>query len=214
MSLSRQQTVGIAGAGVMGRVLAWRLQQAGFNVTLFDRDCYKQGNVAGYTAAGMLTPYCEVESADLAVYHLGMQSLQLWQAWRQQLGDLGYHDRGSLVVSHANDKADFHHFQRHLQRKLSSASNESVQHYQLLNQQGLMGGGPILATTFQEAIALPTEAWLCPHKTLSALAKALLENGAKWYESCIVTQVVDQKIIVDECIHSFDWVIDSRGFRR
>jgi glycine oxidase len=95
------QTIGIAGAGVMGRVLAWQLSRAGFSVSLFDKDDIDYGDAAAYTAAGMLTPYCEVESAEIMVHELGMRSLGLWATMASELqGDLGYFQQGSLVVAH------------------------------------------------------------------------------------------------------------------
>ncbi len=57
--LKKSMTVGIAGAGVMGRVLAWQLLQAGYTVSIFDKDDIDFGSAAAYTSAGMLTPYCE-----------------------------------------------------------------------------------------------------------------------------------------------------------
>ena len=102
-------TVAIAGAGIMGRVLALALQREGWAVTLFDRDPVNSGRAAAYTAAGMLAPYSELESAESDIYHLGQRSLELWPGI---VADLGapelLHTRGSLVVAHAQDAADLH----------------------------------------------------------------------------------------------------------
>ena len=64
--------IAIAGAGIMGRVLAWQLSQRGHRLSIFDRDPIANGSAAAYTAAGMLTPYSEVASAELAIHTMGM----------------------------------------------------------------------------------------------------------------------------------------------
>ena len=46
----------IAGAGLMGRLMAWRLLRAGWRVSLFERDPEGTDSAAAYTAAGMLAP--------------------------------------------------------------------------------------------------------------------------------------------------------------
>ncbi len=71
--------IAIAGAGLLGRLLAWQLARAGHRVDVFDP---APGPIvrgaAGWTAAGMLSPVSELECADENVYRLGLRSLQLW----------------------------------------------------------------------------------------------------------------------------------------
>ena len=60
------QHIGIAGAGLLGRLLAWRLAGLGHAVTVFDPagGLLARGHAAGWTAAGMLSPWAELECAD------------------------------------------------------------------------------------------------------------------------------------------------------
>jgi len=202
------QTIGIAGAGVMGRVLAWQLSRAGFSVSLFDKDDIDYGDAAAYTAAGMLTPYCEAESAELMVYNLGMRSLDLWRGLAEELeGDLGYHQQGSLVVSHAHDRPDYETFNRQVLHKLDPAPEQ----YKKLNQQQLALLEPDLGSAFNEATYLPEEAWLCPKLTLKVLADNLLEADVNWYFNRLIHDVTAGTITTNEGQHHFDCVIDSRG---
>ncbi|MGB5098895.1 MAG: FAD-dependent oxidoreductase, partial [Porticoccaceae bacterium] len=76
----------IAGAGLMGRLMAWRLLRAGWRVSLFERDPEGTESAAAYTAAGMLAPWAEVESAEELVHRLGLRSLALWPALAAELG--------------------------------------------------------------------------------------------------------------------------------
>lgn len=202
------QTIGIAGAGVMGRVLAVQLSRAGFNVSLFDKDDIGYGDAAAFTAAGMLTPYCEVESAELMVYELGMRSLALWHELAEDLeGDLGYYQQGSLVVSHMHDRPDYETFNRQVLNKLAP----SPEQYQQLNREQLGQLEPDLGDKFNEAIYLPEEAWLCPKRTLKALADNLLEAGVNWHFNRLIHSVDANTITTNEGQHHFDCVIDSRG---
>ena len=202
------KTIGIAGAGVMGRVLAWHLCRAGFAVSLFDKDPIDSGEAAAYTAAGMLTPYCEVESAELLVYKLGMRSLTLWRQLAAELqGDLGYFEQGSLVLAHAADRPDYQQFLQQVSHKL----NPPTEQVKSLNQQQLHLLEPELSERFAEAVYLPQEAWLCPDKTLQVLAENLLAQGLEWYAGCLIKSVEAGSITTAEGQHHFDWVVDCRG---
>ena len=202
------KTLGIAGAGVMGRVLAWRLCRAGYTVSVFDKDAINCGGAAAYTAAGMLSPYCEVESSELMVYELGMRSLSLWKQLAKELNaDLGYFERGSLVLAHASDRPDYQHFLQQVRCKL----NPSLDQFRALNQQQLTPLEPELSDRFTEATYLPQEAWLCPQKTLQVLAKRLLDHGVQWHPNCLIECVEPGVISTGAGKHHFDAVIDCRG---
>ena len=71
--------IGIAGAGLLGRLLTWQLMRAGHRVSVFDPatspapvprsqagDPYVP-TAAGFTAAGMLSPLAELDNAEPAV---------------------------------------------------------------------------------------------------------------------------------------------------
>ena len=74
--------IGIAGAGVLGRLLAWQLGRAGHAVTVFDPApgpqapatgslAQRSAHAAGFTAAGMLSPIAELDNAGPAMARLG-----------------------------------------------------------------------------------------------------------------------------------------------
>ncbi|WP_146047876.1 2-dehydropantoate 2-reductase N-terminal domain-containing protein [Zhongshania marina] len=52
--------IGIAGAGLLGRLLAWKLLRQGHRVSLFDRGSRTAELSAAKVAASMLAPYSEV----------------------------------------------------------------------------------------------------------------------------------------------------------
>ncbi len=178
-------TVGIAGAGIMGRVLAWQLQQAGCVVTLFDRDPVESGSAAAYTAAGMLAPYSELESAESLIYNLGQRSLKLWPEIIESLGAPGiFHRGGSLVVAHGQDAADLEHFKQLLRRKVPGEAG-----VEFVDRHGLKDLEPDLAEQFEDAVYLEGEAWLYSSEIMAALARHLLAHGAKWHPECEVSAI-------------------------
>jgi glycine oxidase len=111
--------IGIAGAGVLGRLLAWRLGRAGHAVTVFDPAPGPQPpgtgvlnghtpHAAGFTAAGMLSPLAELDSAGPAIAGLGWRSLALWREIAQALREQGcaaplFAQHGSLLLAHGPD---------------------------------------------------------------------------------------------------------------
>ena len=70
--------IGIVGAGVLGRLLAFRLRSLGWKVTLFDQNPVEQEINSSFAAAGMLAPFCELELAEPLICELGRISLELW----------------------------------------------------------------------------------------------------------------------------------------
>ena len=52
--------IAIAGAGLVGRVLALNLLKKGYNITLYDSDTAYGEEAAGITAAGMLAVFAEL----------------------------------------------------------------------------------------------------------------------------------------------------------
>lgn len=201
-------SIGIVGAGIMGRLLAWQLHRAGHTVSLFDRDPIASGTAAAYTAAGMLTPYSELESSEWLIYQMGMQGLQLWPAIMQSLQlDACLHQRGSLIVAHPNDFADMQRFELAVSSKLPAEEAG----FQRLNQATLTQLEPELASQFQQALYLPEEAWLYNQQLMQALAQQLLAAGVDWHAQTEVNGVSPHTVNVGGHVHHFDWVIDCRG---
>lgn len=71
---------GIAGAGIMGRLIAFALVNAGWQVSLFDNSEQSSCSMA---AAGLLTPTSELDKSDLVIYQLGNDALEKY--WKEIL---------------------------------------------------------------------------------------------------------------------------------
>ena len=195
----------------MGRLLAWQLTRLGYAITLFERDTFvhksSDGHAAAYTAAGMLTPVSEADSAEPAIVELGLQALTLWPDIVASLNtDVDFHQRGSLIVAHPNDQADFEHFHRQLARfPFDQNPIQSLDQWQL-SQVNLE-----LSRRFTQASYIANEAWLSPPLVMRALAERLIHHGAEIIEQAHVEVLNNGNVSSNGKTWTFDHTIDCRG---
>src|SRR4051812_28842923 len=98
--------IGIAGAGLLGRLLALQLRAAGHEVHVFDPAPHAEARgAAGWTAAGMLSPVAELQCADEHVFQLGLHSIERWQSLVAQFAaPVELRREGSLLFAHRGDE--------------------------------------------------------------------------------------------------------------
>jgi len=229
--------IGIAGAGLLGRLLAWRLARLGHEVSVFDpasgpqpqfRDDLAEGSdpgvlqAAGYTAAGMLSPLAELDNAEPAVAALGWRSIALWRAVTGALpavDALGtrcrpfFAERGSLLLAHRPDAGAA---QRVLDRLTSaSAAPEWLASRPAGAVQAL---NPAQLRELEPAVHGPAHAWLLPGEGQIDTVATLLAlhadaPGVRWHWGQSVRELNAQGQLALEGGPrlSLDWVIDVRG---
>lgn len=95
--------IGIAGAGLLGRLLAWRLSPH-HDVTVFDPADGPQARSDGqgpaaFTAAGMLSPLAELDNSGPAIAALGWRSMALWREITDALAHSGGAHTGALPAA-------------------------------------------------------------------------------------------------------------------
>lgn len=195
----------IAGAGLAGRLTAWRLARAGWQVSLFDAAARDDTRSAAAVAAAMLSPLAELALCELPVFELAQRAMALWPAWLDELhADSGqavfYRREGALVVAHGVDAGSLAHFEQMLRRKLPAAHQPQVQ---AVDGTGLAALEPLLAGRFERGLFLEGEGQLANDELLSALAKALDRLGVRWHEGVEVTSL--------HSLCSGDVLIDTRG---
>ena len=107
--------IGIAGAGIAGRLLAFQLSRLGHEVDVFDPapdgaapDGQRPHAAAAFTAAGMLSPLAELEHAPADIAERGWRSLDLWPGVVAALGPRYdtpslFRRNGSVLVAHPGD---------------------------------------------------------------------------------------------------------------
>ena len=222
-------TVGIAGAGLLGRLLAWRLARAGCRVAVFDvangpaplvRSQAPEGFIptaAGFTAAGMLSPISELDNAEPAVAALGWRSLQLWPRIAHQLRASALVSvRGSLLLAHRGDAGAA---QRVLDR-LRAAMQTAV--WQRLSPPaGMRALDPAALQDMEPALHGAAQAWLLPGEgqvdtvaAMNALHAAAAQVRWHWRAAvahCRAAGGRGELVLADGSRHAFDAVVDARG---
>lgn len=202
--------IGIAGAGLLGRLLAWRLARAGHHVSVFDPAAGPQPRFdgqqsAGFTAAGMLSPLAELDNSSVEVAALGWRSIALWRdVVRELRARPAFAERGSLLLAHRSDSGA-------AQRVLSRLS---------LAKPGTPQSEPLDATqlgALEPALQGTALAWLLPGEAQIDAVGAMLALQAEapevdWHWSCRVNTVQAGVLAIDgNPARRFDQVFDVRG---
>lgn len=213
-SSSQPLSIGIAGAGLLGRLLAFQLGRQGHAVQVFDPAPHAEARgAAGWTAAGMLSPVAELESADADVFRLGLRSLELWPDLLRQLPcPVEFSREGSLLLAHRGDEGAAMRVVGLLAAKVEALDA------------GLRAQGDI-APQMLDAAALralepsvrgPAHAWLVPHEgrihTVQAMqALAAGAAGVHWHWGRGVLEAQPGVLRCADGPHRFDHVFDVRG---
>lgn len=196
--------IGIAGAGLLGRLLAWQLARNGHQVTIFDPAANAEARGAtGWTAAGMLSPVAELECANAQTAQRGLRSIDLWSQITPQLPHpVDFRRQGSLLVAHRSDLGA-------AQRVLgvfSAQSPSGTQPPQRLSTKQLHELEPSIHGPVASWL-LPQEAQIHTVQAMHALADAATQLGVSWRWGETVQQAAPHRL--DD--HHFDWVFDVRG---
>ncbi len=205
--LSPSSRIAIAGAGLLGRLVAWQLARAGHPVDVFDPlpDPTARG-AAGWTAAGMLSPVAELECADADVFALGLRSLDLWPDLVAGLpARVDLHRRGSLLLAHRGDEGSA---QRVVGLLADKAPPGHAPQSLPLNE----------LASLEPDVRGPAHAWLLPHEgqidtvqAMAALAEGARSAGARFHWGQAVTRTEAGALHTGEGRFTADWVFDLRG---
>lgn len=202
--------IGIAGAGLLGRLLAFELTRAGHQVDVYDPapDALGRG-AAGWTAAGMLSPVAELEGADAAVFAMGLRSLVRWPqllaGFGESIAPVEFHQRGSLLVAHRGDEGAARRVVDLLKHK---APPEFAP--QALAIPDLRELEPAIHGC-AHAWMLPGEGQIHTVQAMTALHHAATQQGAQWQWGESVQRVSASVLHTRQGDRHFDWVFDVRG---
>ena len=207
------KTIAIAGAGLLGRLLAWQLQRAGLNVTLFEAgsftpDAPQTLRAAAFTAAGMVAPLSETVVSDEGVYRMGIFALQQWPTWFTQLPATQeplFFNNGSLVVAHQQDISELDQFERELGFILPGCTG-----YQWVNQHDIHQLEPDLHSNFHSGLFLREEGHVNNREFLRLIGDTIIQSDIRIRAQTPV-EVFPGKISTEMGDEHFDLVIDCRG---
>ncbi|WP_353148017.1 FAD-dependent oxidoreductase [Pollutimonas bauzanensis] len=197
--------IGIAGAGLLGRLLACLLTQQGHQVSIFDPASGPDGRgAAGWTAAGMLSPTAELECADLNVFQYGLRSLARWAQIIPSLpGSVSLTQAGSLLLAHRQDSGM-------AQRTIGLLKHKAPPEHapQSLSLEQL--------SQLEPDIHGPTQAWLLPNEghlhtveAMDGLYQAAV--AADWHWNRPVTTLEPYTLNTADQAYRYDHVFDVRG---
>ncbi len=199
--------IGIAGVGLVGRVLALTLLRQGHTLTLFDEDRAYGDKAAGMTAAGMLAVFAELESAESVIFEHGNRSIALWPALLEQIGIVdAYDQRGSIITAHPQDYNELDHFIETLKSKVAEAAK-----IELLDARAIRDLEPDLEQ-HAKAFFIPQEGQVDAQRFMQASSYYLLEHpNVIWHQETKVEKVLSGAIHFGGNVQLFDWVFDTRG---
>ena len=196
----------VLGAGLMGRLLAWRLSQAGHRVEVHEAGQADAQGAAARVAAAMLAPLAESAITELPVVRMGQHALQAWPRVLSHLpAPVFFQQQGTVIVWHRQDAAEARRFHQLLQRThLALPSLPAAQAMDAPQLSALETG---LGERFAQGLYLPDEGQLDNRQLLQALLQGLEQLG------------VDVQFNSSRNIDSArpgeagqpDWVFDCRG---
>ncbi len=194
-------TVGIVGAGLMGRLIGWRLAELGFDVSVVERAAQDAPQSAAHVAAAMLAPTSELPETEPAIFEMGKRSLAAWPALLDEL-EVPYAMDGSIFVAHGPDAPLLDKFHRSLATRAASEA-------QWLDGAAIANLEPGLGRRFPRGLLLPNEGWLDNRRLLQALAE---RGPAIRYGTAADPQRLAADVAIDCRGAGADWP-DLRGVR-
>lgn len=204
--------VGIAGAGLSGRLTALNCLARGWQVSLFDADSHLGHNSCGWVGAGMLAPYTELEASEVLICKLGLAALRQWPLLLKQLTEpVTFAQNGTLILNHPQDKGERERLMALIDFKLRSAQLSPLAELaEYIPNVALQEFVPGLARDLQDAYWLKNEGHINSHEFYKASTATLLAHDVNWHELSPV-QVDAHQINTQEKSHQFDVVFDCRG---
>jgi len=203
------KNIAIAGAGLVGRVVALTLLRThpDLRITFFEEGTKESVDAAGFTAAGMLAPYAELETAESVIFGLGHRSIALWPALLKAVGLYdGFQQRGTLITAHPQDWGELEHFIGMLRHKVDIRERITP-----LDPAGITELEPDLSR-HQKGFFLPDEGVVDAQRFM-AFSGTFFDRypNVTFREHTPVVRLEAGTIHTTRGTETFDWVFDTRG---
>jgi len=200
-------SIGIVGAGIVGRLLALKARARGWRVTVFEKGGEDGVTACSSVSPAMLAPFCELDVAEKTISDLGVQSLQLWPKILREFNlPVFFQQTGSLVVAPPQDSGELDHFARTIKTRAARDVFQNMKHDELKSLE------PDLDARFQAGLFFPSEGQIDSRGALAALSIAARARGVTYYFDQTVAAIRPHEI---DCAHEtrrFDIVFDCRGY--
>jgi len=183
--------IAIVGGGIMGKLLAFSLVNLNFDITLIE----KEHKTCSQIAAGLLTPFSELDKCDPLIYILGQLSLKRLPKIIEVLGaDIYFRNNGSLLLAHSGDHYDLVRVMQIIQKKAPEKT------FQKITSKEMHLLEPDI-TKFEEGYFFPEEGQIDSQALLYALQSYLSKRKVHF----MAKEILDIKNL------PFDFVCDCRG---
>ncbi|SCX67494.1 FAD-dependent oxidoreductase [Variovorax sp. EL159] len=166
------RSVAVLGAGLMGRLLAVSLAQAGCRVDLYEAGSADAEGAAARVAAAMLAPLAESAVAPVSVVRMGQHALSRWPELLASLAQPVFFQReGTLVLWHRQDAAEA----SRLARVLAATGTQvpELAPMQAIDAAAIAALEPSLGQRFAQGLFLPGEGQLDNRALLASLLATL-----------------------------------------
>ena len=201
--------IAIVGAGLVGRILALNLIKQGYQITLFDEDTSEGNKAAAMTAAGMLAPYSELETAESIIAELGKRSIELWPRLLKQIGvEDAFQFKGSLILSHPQDFAELQQFISSIRHKIAVKGEITT-----LDSTAISKLEPELSN-HQQGFYIQNEGQIDTQQFMQASTDYLYHHPqVTWLTELKISKISPGGGVYDKNNqqYEFDWVFDTRG---
>ncbi len=192
--------IGIAGAGLVGRLATYYLQKRDCDVTLFEGETGSSG--VGRIAAGMVAPYSEYDIPTKDLLGLGLTSLECWNDIAKGLNTPSLYSLfGSLTVAFRQDHGEL----SHLKRRLDTVSDT----ISLLDSEQIQQVETEISRSDLQGFFLKDEGHVNVPEFYLQTDKLLNKKNCLIPESAI--SIAPKQIKTKNKNHPFDWTIDCRG---
>jgi glycine oxidase len=200
-------SVGIVGAGIIGRLIALRGEAMGWKVTLFDKGDAAGTEACSYRPPAMLAPIAEMDGAEPIIGELGKDSLKLWPDIVRDMGDeVFFQQAGTLIVAHPQDRGEMTRFRNAL------AVHTAPENMNILRGAELTTLEPQLDRSLTEGLYIPGEGQIDSRNALQALAALLQRRGITCRYGTVAPKLGAKQVVANDETHAFDLVIDARGY--
>lgn len=201
------ESVAILGAGLMGRLLAASLAQAGCRVDVYEAGSAQAEGAAARVAAAMLAPLAESAVAPAPLVRMGHYALTRWPELLAPLAEPVFFQReGTLVLWHRQDAPEAARLARILQGTCQAVPELPAM--QNIDGAGIVALEPALGTRFAQGLFLPQEGQLDNRALLASLLASLQGHSKVRLHWQSAREPGDFRPGTEG---QPDWVIDCRG---
>lgn len=198
--------IGIVGAGIVGRLLTWRLLNLGHEISLFDQGDKSGEAGCSYAAAGMLAPLSELEKTKVLIYNMGQHALTRWpEIIRHLKQPVDFVQEGTIITAHAKEQPELMRVMDQLRHK-QVGSDDVIE----LSPHEANKLEPDFNQDFK-AFYIANEGQLNNQQLMSALGTVIEASAANWHTMVMVESVTPKTVQINDQDYHFDLVIDCRG---